>query len=149
MLCWFRLGRCFYDDSTPNHTSYTKGRQPFHYRGPQWSFTSLLMAPEKKLMSWSVSENVSSLKGTSCVHVKTDTSCVGVEVLGYGAVWICRSIPTFPTNMLSPSSGAEVTKRGNSPWSWRYVSPKRRHRPAKTQDFYNTVKIAVKPSNII
>jgi hypothetical protein len=38
---------------------------------------------------------------------------VVVEVLGFGALWICRSMPTFPRNMLSPFSGAEVTRQGN------------------------------------
>jgi hypothetical protein len=34
-----------------------------------------------------------------------------VEVLGFGAVCICRYMPTFRRNMLSPSSGAEVTRQ--------------------------------------
>jgi len=38
---------------------------------------------------------------------------VVVEVYGFGAVWICRSMPTFRRNTLSPSSGAEVTRQGN------------------------------------
>jgi hypothetical protein len=38
---------------------------------------------------------------------------VVVEVMGFGAVWICRSMPTFRRNMLSPSSGAEVTRQGS------------------------------------
>jgi hypothetical protein len=31
------------------------------------------------------------------------------EVLGFGVLWICRSMPTSRRNMLSPSSGAEFT----------------------------------------
>jgi hypothetical protein len=59
---------------------------------------------------------------------------VVLEVLDFGAVWICRSMPTFRRNMLSP---------------------KRRHRSAnshsaKTQDFYkNMIIIAVRTSNLI
>jgi hypothetical protein len=33
------------------------------------------------------------------------------EVLGFGAVCICRSIPSFRRNMLSPSSGTEMTRQ--------------------------------------
>jgi hypothetical protein len=36
-----------------------------------------------------------------------------VEVLGFGAVCICRSMPTFRRYMLSPSLGAEVTRQGS------------------------------------
>jgi hypothetical protein len=38
---------------------------------------------------------------------------VVVEILGFGTMCICRSIPTFQRNMLSPSSGAEVTGQGS------------------------------------
>jgi hypothetical protein len=38
---------------------------------------------------------------------------VVVEVLDFGDVCICRWIPTFLSNMLSPSSGAEVTRQGS------------------------------------
>jgi hypothetical protein len=38
---------------------------------------------------------------------------VVLELMGFGAVWICRSMPTFRRYMLSPSSGAEVTKQGS------------------------------------
>jgi hypothetical protein len=34
--------------------------------------------------------------------------CCHVQVLGFGAVWICRSLPMFRRHMLSPSSGDEV-----------------------------------------
>jgi hypothetical protein len=33
-----------------------------------------------------------------------------VKILGFGTVCICRYMPTFRRNMLSPSSGAEVTR---------------------------------------
>jgi hypothetical protein len=36
---------------------------------------------------------------------------VVVEVFGFGAMWFCRSMLTFRRNMLSPSSGTEVTSR--------------------------------------
>jgi hypothetical protein len=36
---------------------------------------------------------------------------VVLELRGFGAVWICRSKPTFRRYMLSPSSGAEVTRQ--------------------------------------
>jgi hypothetical protein len=32
-----------------------------------------------------------------------------VEVLGFDAVCVCRSMPKFRRNVLSPSSGVEVT----------------------------------------
>jgi hypothetical protein len=35
-----------------------------------------------------------------------------VDVLSFGAVCFCRSMPTFWRNMLSPSSGVEVTRQG-------------------------------------
>jgi hypothetical protein len=38
---------------------------------------------------------------------------VVVEVFGFGTVCICRLMPTFRRNMLSPSSGVEVTKQGS------------------------------------
>jgi hypothetical protein len=61
-----------------------------------------------------------------------------VEVLGFGAVCICRSMPTFRRNMLSPSSGAEVTGRC-------VVLPPSR---GSIEDFY-TIIIVVRTSNII
>jgi hypothetical protein len=36
-----------------------------------------------------------------------------VEVLGFGAVWICRLMLTFRRNILSLSPGDEVTRQGN------------------------------------
>jgi hypothetical protein len=39
---------------------------------------------------------------------------VVVEVLGFGAVCICRSMLTFQRNMLSPSSGTEVARQRNT-----------------------------------
>jgi hypothetical protein len=44
---------------------------------------------------------------------KTNNFGLVVEVLGFGAVWICKSIPTFRRNMLSPSSEPEVTTYGS------------------------------------
>jgi hypothetical protein len=38
---------------------------------------------------------------------------VVVEVLGFGTILICRLMPTFRRNMLSPSSGAVVTRQGS------------------------------------
>jgi hypothetical protein len=38
---------------------------------------------------------------------------VVVEVLGFGTMCICRAMLTFRRNMLSPSSGAEVTRQGS------------------------------------
>jgi hypothetical protein len=38
-------------------------------------------------------------------------ACDVVEVLGFGAVWICRSMSMIWRNMLPPSSGAEVTRK--------------------------------------
>jgi hypothetical protein len=43
---------------------------------------------------------------------------VAVEVLDFGAACICRSVPTFRRNMLSPSSGAEVTGREVEGFIW-------------------------------
>jgi hypothetical protein len=49
----------------------------------------------------------------NCLEVNFMNSVRVVEVVGFGAVWICGLMQTFWRNMLSPFSGAEVTRQGN------------------------------------
>jgi hypothetical protein len=49
----------------------------------------------------------------NCLEVNFINSVRVVEVVGFGAVWICGLMQTFWRNMLSPFSGAEVTRQGN------------------------------------
>jgi hypothetical protein len=50
---------------------------------------------------------------TVCSKVWRSTEEVVVEFLHFGAMWICRLIPMFHRNMLSPSSGPKLTRQGS------------------------------------
>jgi glucose-6-phosphate-specific signal transduction histidine kinase len=63
------------------------------------------------------------------------TPTVDVEMLGFGAIWICRLMPTFWRNMLSPSSGAEMTRsESESHYDWQSVSHSWCQAPSRTHN---------------
>jgi hypothetical protein len=43
------------------------------------------------------------------MNINDVTSDIGI-VLDFGAMWFCRTMPTFQRNMLSPSSGLKAPK---------------------------------------
>jgi hypothetical protein len=54
-----------------------------------------------------------------------------VEVLGFGATCIFRSMLTFQINMLSPSSGDEVTRQGSR---GVFIGPEEEKKPIRERD---------------
>jgi hypothetical protein len=67
---------------------------------------------------WPVTDSNHIIQNCIVTEICSTSCCC--QVLGFGAMWICRLMPTFWRNMLSPSSGAEVTRQGiRGLISWR------------------------------
>jgi hypothetical protein len=100
---------CWWADwlHSTSHDLSSKGSR-FEHRLEQPVVTSLSTCLSEKTSGLNLSQGtvVVSFPVVSCDLLRSV-----VEVFGFGAVCVGRSMPTFRRNILSPSSGAEVTRQ--------------------------------------